>query len=183
MILLVKDPKKVDHPKYFRNIACSNSCGKVFWSAMCDILLKFLTKNCYINKNIQKGFIPGLAGCVEHNWTLFEAMRNAKKNHRTIITAWYDLRNAYGSLRHNLIQFALQWYHVPVWFCDFVSQYYDTLFAMVTTPEWDTKPFAYGIGVFQGCVASAPLFLDLPSCCSTQRFAPRPLKICARRTP
>ena len=108
MILLVKDPKKVDHPEFFRNIACSNTSGKMFWSVLCDVLMEFLTKNRYIDTNIQKGFVPGLAGCVEHNWTLFEAFRNAKKHNRTIVAAWYDPRNAYGSLRHNLIPFAIQ---------------------------------------------------------------------------
>ena len=89
----------------------------------------------------------------------FQALRNAKLNTRQIIAAWYDLKNAFGSVRHNLIQFALQWYHVPEWFCQFVLLYYDSLFAMVTTGKWDTSPFAYGTGAFQGCVASSGLFL------------------------
>ena len=159
MILLVKDPEKVNHPQYFRNIACANTDGKMFWTMMSTCLMDYCTRNDYFKRHIQKGFIPGVAGCVEHSWTFFQALRDAKLHKRHIVAAWYDLKNAYGSVRHNLIQFALQWYHIPDWFCDFVMKYYDTLFAMVTTKEWDTAPFAYAIGVFQGCVASSGLFL------------------------
>jgi hypothetical protein len=159
MILLVKDPEKVDHPQYFRNIACANTDGKMFWTMMSSCLMNFCIGNNYFRRDLQKGFIPGIAGCVEHSWTFFQALRNAKLHKRQIIAAWYDLKNAFGSVRHNLIQFALQWYHVPDWFCQFVLLYYDTLFAMVTTDNWDTLPFAYGTGAFQGCVASSSLFL------------------------
>ena len=160
MILLVKDPTKVHHPQYFRNIACANTDGKMFWTMMSSSLMNYCTGNNYVKRGIQKGFIPGIAGCVEHSWTFFQALRNAKLHKRQIVAAWYDLKNAYGSVRHNLIQFALQWYHVPDWFCQFVLLYYDTLFAMVTTDNWETAAFAYGSGVFQGCLASSGLFLS-----------------------
>ena len=58
-----------------------------------------------------------------------------------------------------IIQFALDWYLVPSWFADFVFQYYESLCAVVTTKDWTTNPFSYGIGVFQGCVVSPTLFL------------------------
>ena len=34
-------------------------------------------------------------------------MRDAYENHRQIILVFIDLANAYGSVMHNLIQFAL----------------------------------------------------------------------------
>ena len=70
--------------------------------------------NNYIRRESQKGFLFGLPGCLEHSFTLFEALRDAKENQRQIIVAWIDLANAYGSVRHNLIQFSLNWFHVPV---------------------------------------------------------------------
>ena len=72
---------------------------------------------------------------------------------------WLDLQNAYGSVRHNLIQFALKWYHVPEWFTDLVFQYYEVLAAFVSTPEWNSKWFHYLIGIFQGCVIAPTLFI------------------------
>ena len=46
----------------------------------------------------------GLSGTLFHH---------AKAEQRQVVVSWLDLRNAYGSVRHNLIQFALQWFRVP----------------------------------------------------------------------
>ena len=73
----------------------------------------FMIRNCYISKEIQKGFLTGMPGCLEHTFALLEALRDAKASHRQFIITWLDLANAYGSVRHNLIQFALNWFHIP----------------------------------------------------------------------
>ena len=90
--------------------------------------------------------------------SLWEALKEAKKKQRSIVVSWLDLANAYGSVRHNLIQFALNWYHVPVSIQRIVFNYYEKLSAKVVTREWQTKPFLYDIGLFQGCVLSTILF-------------------------
>ena len=73
-----------------------------------------MVKNNYIQIILQKGFISGVPGCVEHSFSLWEALREAKDEARAIVISWLDLANACGSVMHNLIQFALNWYHVPV---------------------------------------------------------------------
>ena len=72
--------------------------------------------------------------------------------------SWLDLRNAYGSVRHSLIQFALNYYHFPPEIVDFVFTYYGGLFAKVVTGEWESDQFPYDTGVFQGCTLSTILF-------------------------
>ena len=59
---------------------------------------------------------------------MFEALLDAKHNRRQIVVAWLDLKNAYGSVRHNLIQFALSWFHVPLIVRQLILNYYDKLF-------------------------------------------------------
>ena len=59
---------------------------------------------------------------------------------------------------HNLIQFALNWYHVPVLIQELIFDYYEKLCAKVTTKEWSTGFFFFDIGLFQGCVLSTILF-------------------------
>jgi hypothetical protein len=90
---------------------------------------------------------------------LFEAMKEAKEEQRQIVISWIDLANAYGSVRHNLIQFALDWYHVPKPIQALVFNYYDKLMAKVVTKEWTSDFFLFDIGLFQGCVLSTILFL------------------------
>ena len=74
------------------------------------------------------------------------------------MSSWIDLANAYGSVPHNLIQFALSWYHIPLFLQELIFNYYELLKATVTTKAWTTAFFCFAIGVFQGCPLSAILF-------------------------
>ena len=90
---------------------------------------------------------------------LAEALKEAKDEQRQIVVAWIDLANAYGSVRHNLVQFALNWYHVPREVQALIFDYYEKFMAKVVTKEWSTGFFLFDIGLFQGCVLSAILFI------------------------
>jgi hypothetical protein len=56
-----------------------------------------------------------------------------------------------------LIQFALNWYHVPPFIQELIFDYYERLCAFVTTKS-RTDFFLFDIGLFQGCVLSTILF-------------------------
>ena len=90
-----------------------------------------MIQNCYITRDIQKGFLVGVPGCLEHTFTLMEAFKEAKEHQRQIVILWLDLANAYGSVRHKLIQFALNMYHVPLIIQELIFDYYEKLCAMV----------------------------------------------------
>ena len=79
-----------------------------------------MLKNGYIDMSIQKGFIERLAGCVEHSENLHHAVLEARKNKRDLCVSWLDLANAYGSVRHSMVLFTLEWYHVPDEFAEVV---------------------------------------------------------------
>jgi hypothetical protein len=117
-----------------------------------------LVKNGFIDRQVQKGFLAGMPGCVEHSFALLAALREAKEEQRQIVVTWIDLANAYGSVRHNLIQFALDWYHVPKHVQKLIFDYYEKLMAKVVTKDWSTGFFLFDIGLFQGCVLSTILF-------------------------
>ena len=117
-----------------------------------------MRKNGYINSGTQKGFLFGVPGCIEHSFALVEALRQASAEKRAIVTTWIDLANAYGSVRHNLIQFALNWYHAPESIQELIHNYYEKLCAKITTKSWSTNFFDFDIGLFQGCVLSTILF-------------------------
>ncbi len=156
--LIPKDPNNLDQPASFRPIACLNVEGKMFWAILSHRLIQFCRANNYLPGNIQKGFLPGLAGCLEHTSMLMAALRDAKRSNRTIIITWLDLANAYGSVRHHLIHFALSWFHIPAWVCSLIKIYYNALFAKIVTPDWETPILPFLIGVFQGCTISPILF-------------------------
>ena len=73
-------------------------------------------------------------------------------------------------MSHNLIQFALDWYHVPARIRKLIWSYYEGLCARVRTAGWSSVLFLIAIGVPQGCTASTinfdvgfQLILDLHS--------------------
>lgn len=157
-VSLIAKSSNLHQPSEFRPIAVGDTTGKIFFSIIADRLQKFMVSNNYIKKSIQKGFLADLAGCIEHPFALYEALRDAFSNHRSICTLWIDLANAFGSVRHNLIQFALEWYHVPKHIRDIILNYYELLCASIVTPDWSTMFFMYDLGCFQGCILSPILF-------------------------
>lgn len=157
-VVLLQKSDDLSKPEEFRPIAITNTVGKIFFSIISDRLQKFMVKNRYINSGIQKGFLFGVPGCIEHSFALHEALSKASTEKRAIVISWIDLANAYGSVRHNLIQFALNWYHVPESIQHLIFDYYEKLCAKVTTKAWSTGFFGFDIGLFQGCVLSTILF-------------------------
>ena len=112
-----------------RPIPLTNCDGKLFFTLVQRRLTKFMMKNEYINRSVQKAFMPGVSGCVAHNQLLWEVLKYAKASQLAICVSWLDLRNAYGSVRHNLIQFALWYYHFPTSVTNLIFHYYDGLTA------------------------------------------------------
>ena len=159
IVPLAKSSKDEDlrNPAEFRPIALTNMDGKLFFSVISRRLEQYMIKNTYIDTSIQKGFLSEVAGCIEHTFGLMQALQDASRE-RQIVCVFLDLANAYGSVKHNLIQFALEWYHVPLFIRQLIVRYYDLLMAKVVTRDWETKFFAYSIGLFQGCCLSTILF-------------------------
>ena len=159
VIRLVHKSGSPSEPSNFRPIALTNCDGKIFFALVAKSALKHMTKNSFFDLRLQKGFLPGVSGCIEHTSLISEALRDARSHQRSICVSWLDLRNAFGSVRHSLIQFALRHYGFPRHFQQLVFRYYESLVAMVEVPDvFQTSPFHFGIGVFQGCTLSPLLF-------------------------
>ena len=69
----------------FRPIAITSTIGKIFFSVVAERLQFFMIKNSFISREIQKGFLAGVPGCIEHTFALFEALRDAKEHYRQLV--------------------------------------------------------------------------------------------------
>ena len=147
-----------DQVSNYRPVTMTNTDGKILLSVLASRSLSYMKVNGYYDLGIQKGFINDMAGCAEHTTMLSELLKNAKKTNRQITVCWTDLENAFGCLRHDLIQFALDWYHFPLEIRKFVHNYYEGLHIKVRTSKWITEPVALLMGIFQGCPLSVQLF-------------------------
>ena len=158
VIILLSKTDELADPVHFRPIALTNTDAKIFFTILQKRFTAFMMSNAFFSVSVQKAFLPGISGCIEHNQLLYDVLRQAKAAQRRICVSWLDMMNAYGSVRHNLIGTALAYYHFPEEFIELVFSYYDRLVAKVSTDTWETDTFAYEIGVFQGCTLSTVLF-------------------------
>lgn len=155
---LLPKTEDVTHPSKMRNIALSNVEGKIFFSILARRLQKHMLNNSFFDGQNQKGFISQIAGCVEHTSILQAVINDARSNKKALCISWLDFANAFGGVRHSLIQYALKRYSVPKHVRTIILSYYDRLFARVDCGSFTSNVFHYGIGVFQGCTASPILF-------------------------
>ena len=159
IILIPKSSTKdLSDPSEFRPIALLNAEGRLFFTLMEWRLSDYMVSNGYLVSTVQKGFMRDVAGCVEHSETVYRAALDARTHGRDLCMSWIDLANAYGSVKHSLIHFSLEWYHVPEHFCELMWRYYEGLMASVMVGDAQTAWFRFGIGVFQGCTISTVLF-------------------------
>ena len=145
-------------PSNFRPIALTSCLGKVYTSILKQRWQHFMVSNGYLNTTIQKAFVDGIPGCSEHHLKLLAMLEEARTKHKSIAICWLDIANAYGSVHHNLIRFALEHYHAPAHFTDIISNLYTGLTGIVRTKQWTSSPFHLGIGVFQGDPLSVSIF-------------------------
>ena len=95
-IVLISKSDKVHLPAEFRPIAITNTVGKILFSIISARLEHYMVSNKFIDNTIQKGFLSEMPGCLEHAFTLYEFLRDAKRELRQIVVTWIDLANAYG---------------------------------------------------------------------------------------
>ena len=69
----------------------------------------FMTNNNYIDTPTQKG----VSGYSEHQFKWWQAIHDARRSQHNITVCWLDLANAFESIHHNLISYALWHYHLP----------------------------------------------------------------------
>ena len=120
-----------------------------------------MTSNGYLDTDVQKAFLSTVPGVTEHHSKLATIINGARKAKRSLAVAWLDIANAYGSIHHSLIQFALQRYHAPTGLCNLLLSWYDGLSASISTSEWVFSSIPLEIGVHQGDPLSVLIILTV----------------------
>lgn len=158
--LLAKDSASSDphSPSNFRPIALTSCIGKLFTTVLRNRWIKYMMANGYFNTSTQKAFMPTTPGCTEHHLKLASIIGDARKKHRSLAVCWLDLANAYGSVDHSLITFALQHYNAPPQFMAIIQAFYAGLSARISSRLWMTHAIPLEVGVFQGDPLSVVIF-------------------------
>ena len=159
MIPKVQIPRPSNLADY-RQIALGNVEGKLFWSLIAQRFYNHLvTKNKLTDTRFQKGSIQKMAGCWEHTSMIWAALKDARSKGRSLSTIWLDLANAYGSVPHMLIIFALRRYKIPEDWITLVIKYYDGHWGRTSAGGVSSDWHRYEKGIFAGCTISVILFI------------------------
>ena len=156
---------KVPHPKAdtigdFRSIALSNVEGKLFWSLMANRLFShFLGENKLINKSIQKGCMEKTPGVWEHVSMVWSALQEARNTKGDLAAVWLDIANAYGTIPHELMFFALKRYGVSNHCIHLIRVYYGGLWSKSFSESALSDWHRHDRGIFAGCTLSIALFV------------------------
>ncbi|GFO10130.1 reverse transcriptase [Plakobranchus ocellatus] len=126
---------------------------------MASRLTKYLTENGYLNTSVQKGGIPGISGCLEHATMIWDAIQRVKPQKLNLDVVWLDLANAYGSVRHKMIQLALRMYHVPEVIQVMLNGYFSGFRMRFSTNDYTTNWINLEVGIAMGCTISPILFV------------------------
>ena len=143
----------------FRPISLLNIDGKIMFGIIANRIIKFVRSNGYINESTQKAGIPGIPGCVEHAYSIWDAIQKAKAEKGDIALIWLDLANAYGSVPHNLIQAAMDFFWIPKEVQKVLLKYYNKFKMRFTTTDFTTEWQSLEVGVAAGCTISGILFV------------------------
>ena len=85
----------------------------------------YLLKNEYIDTAVQKGGVTGMPACIEHTGVVSQLLKDTKNDKGDMAVLWLDLKNAYRSIPHSLVEEALKRYHVPNKITELIVDYYN----------------------------------------------------------
>ncbi len=79
-------------PGNFRPIALTSCIGKLFHKIIARRLESFLISNNVIDTSLQKGFLSGIIGAMEHILSVNVLLENARSNNSPLASTFIDLK-------------------------------------------------------------------------------------------
>ena len=156
--ILIHKQGDTDDPANFRPITLEPTTLKIFTSLVRNRIFTFLVRNGYAESHIQKGFIPGLSGTLEHIASTAFLINHARQKQRSITITLLDLKNAFGEVDHSLVAKILQYHHIPDHISFMINILYSDFSSAVITNSFVTRYIPVQKGVLQGDCLSPLLF-------------------------
>ena len=125
-------------------------------SVMANRLVAFAIDNDLLSA-CQKSARP-TEGCYEHTFLLQSLVLDAKRLQKNLFLAWLDLKNAFGSVPHDVIEITLTHLGIPQSVVELIKNVYTNAHTVVRTPAGETGEIPILSGVKQGCPLSPILF-------------------------
>ncbi len=159
-ISLIHKANDTDIPSNFRMISLTCAVGKVYHQIMANRTATFLIDNNVIDPAMQKAFLQGINGCIEHTQVMQEILAHARNSNKTCHITYFDLADAFGSVEHDLIYYTMERNGLPPVVIAYVRNLYSRLSGYIQGNKWTSEPFKFRKGVFQGDPWSPIIFLQ-----------------------
>ena len=158
-IILAYKSGPASDPSSFRPIALTSTIGKLFNRILASRFEKFIRGNGIVDPSIQKGFLSGIPGALEHIFTTSAILSNSKSQGQPLYMSFLDISNAFGSISQQLINDILEYIQTPSSITSYINHAYSQLKGFVYTSNWSTDQFSIERGIFQGDTLSPLIFL------------------------
>ena len=147
------DPLALDN---WRPIALQNTLYKVY-AAVIARRISCWAVDTGVMSQAQKGFLP-MEGCLEHNHLITSVLQDSRKRKRPAFLTWLDLKDAYGSVPHEILLKTMKLAGLEGATLRIVEDLYHQPTTTVKTKHATTHPITIRRGVKQGCPLSPILF-------------------------
>ena len=112
-----------------------------------------------MDESVQKAGVPRIPGCIEHAFTIWGAIQEAKKTKGSLNVVWLDLANAYGSVPHELLMKSMDFFYIPEEVQIIMKEYYDNGRMRFSTEDFTTEWHRLETGIAAGCNISVIWFI------------------------
>ena len=104
-IVLIYKKGEESLPSNWRPISLQNAIFKLYAAVWARRLAEWARETGAISLS-QKGFVPG-EGCLEHSFLMRSLTEDARRKRKFLHLVFFDLKNAFGSIPHQLLWFSL----------------------------------------------------------------------------
>ncbi len=155
-VLIPKTENDSDDPDDWRRISLLNSSYKLFMRLLQKRAMPWIvnTKRLYSK---QKGSLPR-SGLHEHVFGLQSDIDNFKHLSQKLCITFIDIKDAFGSIDHEIMLNALKLFGYPSLVCDLTRDIYNGSSFQLVTSKGLTKPIVRKKGIIQGCPWSVIVF-------------------------
>ncbi len=118
-IILLYKGGDVNAPPNWRPICLQSALYKVLATIMVSRVMKHHQKLKKVEGGIglfsdsQKGFVEGVDGCATHSFSFQTLYEDARQRQVPFNRTYYDMVNAFNRIPHSLIQWAMDYLHIP----------------------------------------------------------------------
>ena len=153
-ILIYKGDESL--PGYWHPISLQTTIYKIFAAAMAKCLASWALTGKKLS-SCQKGFLP-MEGCAEHCFLIESLLCDAKRRKKDLRIMWLDLKNAFGSVSHELLWLMMQKLGVPTPFINICQDIHARNSQQIHCAAGFTRDLPLRDRIKQGCPLSPLLF-------------------------